>query len=278
MNKLNKLNTLVLILVSSFNIYSQEILDSTYLKCQYLLEYQNRSTDSTLDEDFFIVQIGRLTTKCYSYYTFQCDSVKSLPNGDDLWRKSLNKALSEAKGGVPTGFYYRRSKEFIYKNYAENKMTVVDGISMDDYIYEDSLYAQNWQIYSDTTTILGYDCQKAGCSFRGREYTAWFTNSIPVSEGPWKFMGLPGLIVKVFDKDNIFTFTLQGIIQPKEAIVFSPSVSPSSKFIKTTREKYLIVNNKFFKNMNTYFEAETGLDVFFNIPESKSVVNLLELK
>lgn len=278
MKKLPKYIKLILILISSVNAYNQQVIDSTYLKCQYKLDYKQRSTDSILDEDVFIVQIGKNTTKCFSYYTFQCDSLKSLPDGDILWKESFKRAFSEAKGGIPTGFYYRRSKEFIYKNYIENKMTVVDGISFDDYIYEDSIYAQKWQILSDTTTILGYVCQKASCTFRGRKYIAWFTNSIPVSEGPWKFMGLPGLIVKVFDNDNTFTFTLQEIAQTKETIVFSPSMSPSGKFIKTKREKFLTLNNKFLENSQTYMEAETGLGIFSDVPESESNVNILELE
>lgn len=47
---------------------------------------------------------------------------------------------------------------------------------------------------------------KATCTFRGREYTAWFCVDIPISNGPWKFGGLPGLILKVYDKDHLFVF------------------------------------------------------------------------
>jgi len=43
----------------------------------------------------------------------------------------------------------------------------------------------------DTLTVAGYVCQKATCLFRGRDYTAWFSNDIPISNGPWKFGGFP---------------------------------------------------------------------------------------
>ena len=62
------------------------------------------------------------------------------------------------------------------------------------------------QNQTDTTTVIGYLCQKATCYFRGRNYTAWFTTDIPISNGPWKFGGLPGLILKIYDNDKLYTF------------------------------------------------------------------------
>jgi GLPGLI family protein len=266
-------------LVISINGFSQELLDSSFLKCQYDFSYYLRSNDDKqLREDIFILQIGSKVTKCYSYYTFIADSIHKLPNGKEVLKKLFTKALKEANGGPALNFPYRRSKEFIYKNYPKNKMTVVDGISADEYIYEDSLYAQKWLIQSDTARILGYLCQKALCSFRGRNYTAWFTESIAVSQGPWKFMGLPGLIIKVYDNEQTFTFTLRGIEQIKEPIFFFKSLSPSGKFIKTKRENFLNLNNKFLNNQGTYIKAETGLDIFSNTPEPNSKINLLELQ
>lgn len=269
---------LTLGLIFCINGFSQELLDSSYIKCHYDFSYLLRSSDKEKREDLFILQIGKKVSKCYSYYTYQADSIMSLPNGKELWDQMFMKALKESKGEPAENFPYRRSKEFIYKNYAKNRMTVVDGISTDDYLYIDSLHAQKWQIHSDTTNILGYLCQKASCSFRGREYTAWFTNSIPVSEGPWKFMGLSGLIVKVYDNEQIFTFTLRGIEQVKEPIYFSESVTPSGKFIKTKRIKFLTLKNKFLNNQGSYIKAETGLDIFSDKQKSNTNINLLELQ
>ena len=50
-----------------------------------------------------------------------------------------------------------------------------------------------WKIQSnEQKEILGYKCQKAIGEFRGRKYTAWFTDAIAVNSGPYKFKGLPG--------------------------------------------------------------------------------------
>ncbi len=69
----------------------------------------------------------------------------------------------------------------------------------------------NWTIHSDSRVISGYNCLKATGTFRGREYTAWFTKEIPCEFGPWKFNGLPGLIVEVVEKNKHLHFQLRTI-------------------------------------------------------------------
>ena len=59
----------------------------------------------------------------------------------------------------------------------------------------------NWKLYPETKNIGNLTCQKATIKFRGRNYTAWFTNQIPVRYGPWKFQGVSGLILEVYDED-----------------------------------------------------------------------------
>ncbi|CAM1359073.1 conserved exported protein of unknown function [Tenacibaculum soleae] len=57
----------------------------------------------------------------------------------------------------------------------------------------------NWKITDEFKDIGEYKCQKATGYFRGRTYTTWFTQQIPIPFGPWKLQGLPGLIIEVKD-------------------------------------------------------------------------------
>lgn len=59
--------------------------------------------------------------------------------------------------------------------------------------------------------VLGYNCKVAKVNFRGRNYTAFYTDSIPFTSGPFKFSGLPGVILEVFSDDNKFHFTATGL-------------------------------------------------------------------
>ena len=64
----------------------------------------------------------------------------------------------------------------------------------------------------------------ATSDFRGRHWTAWFATDIPVSDGPWKLGGLPGLILEAYDKGHQYTFTAVGLERvAEEPIVFTPS-------------------------------------------------------
>jgi GLPGLI family protein len=73
----------------------------------------------------------------------------------------------------------------------------------------------NWKISSEKENILGYITQKATAIFAGRQWTAWFTTEIPISDGPYKFYGLPGLILKVYDKTNTHSFEIISVEKQK---------------------------------------------------------------
>ncbi len=68
-----------------------------------------------------------------------------------------------------------------------------------------------WELSADTTRINGLLCQKASTQLGNREWIAWFTTEIPISDGPYKFCGLPGLVVQVKDRKEHWVFTLRDI-------------------------------------------------------------------
>lgn len=46
--------------------------------------------------------------------------------------------------------------------------------------------------------ILGYECKQLFVSFRGRDYEIYYSPDLEkYKDGPWKFMGAPGLILEV---------------------------------------------------------------------------------
>lgn len=73
----------------------------------------------------------------------------------------------------------------------------------------------DWDILDDSMMIAGYQCNKAITDYMGRTYTAWFTKEIPVSYGPWKLHGLPGLILKATDVKNEISFSITEINEKK---------------------------------------------------------------
>ena len=56
-----------------------------------------------------------------------------------------------------------------------------------------------------------YKCKKATTNFRGRDYIAWFSEDIPINDGPFKFNGLPGLIVEIYDTEAKYSWIIKSI-------------------------------------------------------------------
>lgn len=72
--------------------------------------------------------------------------------------------------------------------------------------YTEPVQYQQWTLEDKYQVILGYKCQLATCHWRGRDFEAWFAADIPVRLGPWTFGGLPGLILKLNDTQNLYTW------------------------------------------------------------------------
>ncbi|MBC6109593.1 GLPGLI family protein [Pedobacter fastidiosus] len=100
---------------------------------------------------------------------------------------------------------------FIFKNFKMKTLLLSDYVGLKTRLIEDTLLNFKWVITKEKKKILNFNCTKARVDFRGRQYEAWFTNDIPIQNGPWKFCGLPGLIIKINDEKRIFTYELTGI-------------------------------------------------------------------
>ena len=222
----------VLFLGLSFSVNAKvpEPIDTAKFKCVYQFKFLTDSINMTYrDKDLYVIQIGDNFTKSYCYKTFYIDSLHNTPDGNDKLTAELNERFRNAPPPSSPSYtsYVDNALDFInrgwfqfyvYKDYQKEKITVTDNISSHYFTYEDELKPQNWIILEDTINILGYSCQKAKCSFRDRDWEAWFASDIPIDEGPWKFYGLPGLIMKLEDIELHYSFKMIGLQQVNEPI------------------------------------------------------------
>jgi GLPGLI family protein len=96
-------------------------------------------------------------------------------------------------------------RDFVFSNNENTPFIVVD--EFPDF---------SWEITNIKETVNNIKCIKATTSFRGRSYDAWYAVDIPINNGPWKFHGLPGLIIKVVSLDNKIQFAVTSIKQTTE--------------------------------------------------------------
>ncbi|UOU99380.1 GLPGLI family protein [Chryseobacterium daecheongense] len=97
----------------------------------------------------------------------------------------------------------------ITKSYPSMDVSYADYILQDKVSYKDEK-SFDWKISADKAKIGEYNTQKATTTFGGRSWIAWFTTDIPFQDGPYKFKGLPGLIVKVEDDTKNYSWELKG--------------------------------------------------------------------
>ena len=85
----------------------------------------------------------------------------------------------------------------IYRNLEQGKFTTYSTVFGSHYLITEDITIPEWTMYEDSTiTVLGMECKKATTNFRGRYWEVWYTEEIPISQGPWKLCGLPGMILK----------------------------------------------------------------------------------
>lgn len=126
------------------------------------------------------------------------------------------KMMEWLQSGISTDDFVYHFKYRIYKQHTDGSIITKDYVfSAGWFKYEENKSCFNWDITLETDTINGYFCQKAICDFGGRQWEAWFTPEIPYSDGPYKFCGLPGLILKITDKKGHYDFNMISIEIPQ---------------------------------------------------------------
>jgi GLPGLI family protein len=101
-----------------------------------------------------------------------------------------------------------------------------------------------WNITDSTKKIGNYICTMATAHFRGRNYTAWFTPKIPVHYGPWKLIGLPGLILKAHDQKKNIYFSAQKVVFKNVGSIGAPARNGSEKVVDLSGYKHAQENMK----------------------------------
>ncbi|QIY89711.1 GLPGLI family protein [Chryseobacterium gallinarum] len=172
---------------------------------RFFYEYKfipDSNNKEDVKKEMMLLDIDKNGSNYYSHDKFVADSIGKAEIEKQI--KSGGGSISVNKRENPGQVSYK-----VTKQYPEFKTYLFRSISMDRYkIREDK--KPEWKILPDKEKIGNYNAQKAITSFGGREWTAWFTQDIPFQDGPYKFYGLPGLIVKIEDATGSHSMTLVG--------------------------------------------------------------------
>ena len=185
-----------LMIISGFFSFAQN---------RFFYEYKfipDSTNKADVKKEMMLLDIDKNGSSYYSQDKYISDSTAKADLEKQLKVSSGNFTIKRTEKGGVVGYK-------VTKQYPDFKTFIFLKVSSDTYKVEEDQKPE-WKILQDKQKIGEYNAQKATTNFGGREWVAWFSTDIPFQDGPYKFYGLPGLIVTIEDKTGSHSMTLVG--------------------------------------------------------------------
>ena len=129
------------------------------------------------------------------------------------------------------------------------------------YLTQEKIPKINWSIKNEFKALNNIQCQKAEGYFRGRTYIVWFTKDIPVSFGPWKLQGLPGLILEARDEKMEIFFKAKRIKLGSSFMIDFPNIENSIRL-----REFIEMKAKIYKEKSEMIKSKMPRNASFTLP------------
>lgn len=181
----------------------------------------NKTDKNYEEEDTFLLQIRNQQSV---FYSVAYQNLMSNIEGASKQNIDINK--------ISSNYIISKDKDKVFHNLR---------IEIDVIKYND-IELPKWTILKEYKNIDSLSCQKAITKYRGRDYEAYFCKEMPIPEGPYKFKGLPGLVLEVYSKDGDYHFILDGIKNNNQIL------HPIQSILVKNRNTYMSQVKKFAEN------------------------------
>ncbi|MCZ4693658.1 GLPGLI family protein [Ancylomarina euxinus] len=269
---MKKYCVLVWSLLLSISVFGQDFVkvDTIVKEFYYDYNFQRDSTDSSSEKyQEMVLQVGKKHTKFTSTNTLYKDSLLFVYKDLDPM-VALSKIMPEISGFVTSSL----CKYVIYKNYPQKgSVQFIGKLGSKINLGVNEEIKLDWQLEEvRDTSILGYTCQKATCYFGGRNYEAWYTMEIPISDGPYKFNGLPGLIVRIADVEKEHVFQLHRVknCMSNKALIYTKP----DKFQTSTARGFVKALKVHFANLYRRYSGNNSITHTSPDGEAKMLRNI----
>lgn len=259
---MKKITLLLFCLVCAATVFGQ----NAQIKVQYTATKPVWMSKGETASTKMLLLSGPESSRYFNPMSQLVDSMTSTPEGAKRLKEMQFKAwvtqgpdgsitVNKSKSNVPD----KRVKLYVDKDFSDGVITVYDEWAMEPGVYTESVDEMQWTIVEDSTkNILGYECILGETDYHGRRWKAWFSPEIPVQDGPWKFHGLPGLILLVETDGAPFRFEATGIEATDEKI---PPMYKTDTYTKTERKKALADEDYGNNNREALLTARFGTTV-----------------
>lgn len=238
---MKSINITILAMLLAFCAQSQE---QSIAKVHYLFKHIN---DTTQRDNYLYDEVVTYLGPSKSYYTSYSPARMSQQVTEQMSSPSFdgNLVIKGRGAGI---------KESCLIDFSVQKINIVKKVGTADFIVIGDFSQPVWQIEDETKQIAGYSCQKATTTFKGRNYEAWFCPDIPLSYGPWKLNGLPGLILSAQDDKGEVVFEYAGFdkLEGDDRLVIA--LSPDAQ--TTSEAEIMKLETAFKENPSAFMQAQ----------------------
>ena len=163
---------------------------------------ETNAYDGTVGRDLFVLDIKDNQSLFQSYNRQKRDSImESVVKAGGSPYNAVRMGRS-----LPPGSYMK-----VFYDAQENRYTLSDFGGIFFFYYHESVKGgRRWTFGAETKEVSGYPSHSARIRLYGRDWTAYYTEDIPIAMGPWKLAGLPGLITEAYTVDSLYQFRLTG--------------------------------------------------------------------
>ena len=258
---MKKIGLFLLLVLSFIRVSSQKPAE---IIVSYDVKEWNYSKDTVVNQQMSLL-FNKDISKYYNEVSQWTDSLSSTPEGaKQLKEIIMAHCMSTRPDGSVIVDYTKGPVKNIYtyivNDIEKGELTHYGKGGTEQRFYKEAVEEMTWVIGDSSQNILGYECIKAETDYHGRHWKAWFTPEIPVSFGPWKLHGLPGLILSA-DAGEGFGFQPTGIESTDR--LMTPIYNPEL-YSKTERKKALADEEYYQNNRQAIISAQFGGNVQFS--------------
>ncbi|WP_336689363.1 MULTISPECIES: GLPGLI family protein [unclassified Chryseobacterium] len=178
--------------------------------------------------------------------TLLCNNVESIyfsREAKAFFNGNATQTINTSYGAIPK---YPKSVGSVHKT--KDKMLVSLPIGKYIFTYEEP--ELKWEILNETKDIKGFKSRLARTTLdTGDTYFAWFTNDISIPDGPFRFKGLSGLVLEVYNKNKTIEIYATDVKKSEE--ILEPL--NYGNFVRTkTKQQFLEARKNYIDNPSMY--------------------------
>ncbi len=254
---MNRLNTLLILGLFSFSTIIAQTKNYKIIYRHCIQIDTNQVLRDTIGAEAIL--IGNNKESKYNFFKKPINTINTT-NEKQVKIEDLITNKVESSGKIKMGILYDSAGNMVFHNKTNDSIFVREKMTNEYVITQEKAPQINWIITDDTKMIKSYKCIKANTHFRGRDYTAWFTTDIPIIDAPWKFYGLPGLVMDIYDAKNQVKIYVESIEYPTTERV-SSFYNVGTKI--SLDEYFSFKNNEYkkhLKSVETMISSQEGFD------------------